>query len=169
MRAVHRGAAVLAVGVTVGLVAALGASYASAERTSPNAVSAAQAQTITLRGRPGITGPWRTYLSLKLRRGAIPVSFSLCALVDSKKIPPTCHALAGVKLPSGARLRLEQRRSGKGAWKRVGVSAEPFLDARLSNDVDGNRFGTAHYRVTMRNPNGSILRTSNPFRVIWHR
>jgi hypothetical protein len=160
---------VFAVAAAAILYGALAVSYAAAENASSRAASGAQAQTITLRGRAGITGPWRSSLSMKLRRGGIPVSFSLCALVDSKKIPPSCHAAAGVKIPNGARLRLEQRRGNKGAWKRVGVSVSPFLDARLSNDVGGNRYGPVHYRVTLRAPNGTVLRTSNLFRVNWHR
>lgn len=168
MLRVRRGLAVCAV-MAVCLSASVGASYAWAGAASPRAGSAAELLTITLRGRPGITGPWRRSLSLKLRRGALPVGFSICALVDSKKFPPSCHAARGAKIPQGARLRLEERRKAKGAWKVVGVSFEPFLDARLSNAVDGNRFGTAHYRVVLRGPNGKILRTSNPFSVIWHR
>jgi hypothetical protein len=166
MEPVQRGAAVLAVTVAVALSAAAWSSFASGANAAPRAAAAG---TITLRGRPGISGPWRSYLWLKLRRGAIPVSFSVCAVVDSKKLPPSCHGAPGVTLPAGARMRLEQRRGNRGAWKVVGISLMPFLDARLSNAVGGNGYGTVHYRVTLRARNGAILRTSNPFRVIWHR
>ncbi len=165
----HRGLAVITVLVSLALAWAVLASVSGAASASPRTAAAPAATTITLRGRQGIAGPWRTYLRLKLRRGAIPVSFSVCALVDSKKIPPLCHARRGVKIPKDSRLRLEQRRLSKAAWRVVGVSFEPFIGARLSNDVGGNRFGTVHYRVTLRGPNGTILRTSNPFKVIWHR
>ena len=163
----QRGLAVLAVTVAVALLGVF-ASLGVASGSTPHAVRAQAATTITLRGRVGISGPWRSYLWLKLKRGGIPVSFSVCALVDSKKIPPSCNGRPGATIPEGSRLRLEQRRA-KGPWKVVGVSFMPYLDARLSNDVAGNRFGTVHYRVTLRGQNGTILRTSNPFKVIWHR
>ena len=169
MPPVRRGAAVLAMMVAVALSATAGLSFASRVSTSTVAAKAAAVDRITLRGRKGVSGPWRTYLFLKLKRGGIPVSFSVCALLGSRHVPPACHAAAGAKLPAGARMRLEQRRSGQRAWKMVGLSFMPYLDARLSNDVGGNRFGTVHYRVTLRGPNGKILRTSNPFRVIWRR
>jgi len=160
---------VLAATVAAVFLCSFGVSYASAGSASPRASKAAQAQTITLRGRRDISGPWRPFLRIKLKRGGYPIAFTLCALVDSKTLPPDCHARQGVQIPKGARLRLEQSRSTRGPWRVVGVSFSPYLDARLSNDVAGNRFGTVHYRVTLRAPNGTILRTSNRFRVIWHR
>jgi hypothetical protein len=166
MPRVYRSLAVSAALVAAGLFVAFGAAAGSA---SPRAGSSGQVLTITLRGRQGITGPWLSSLSMKLRRGAVPVSFSLCGLAGSKTIPPTCHATPGVKLPRGSRMRLEQRRKAGGAWKVVGISFTPALDARLSNAVSGNRYGTVHYRVTLRGPNGKVLRTSNPFSVVWHR
>ena len=46
----------------------------------------------------------------------------------------------------------------------------PTLHAVLSNAVAGNRFGTVFYRVTLRERgSGRILRTSNPFKVVWYR
>jgi hypothetical protein len=169
MPRVQRGPVVLAASIVAFSAFVCGASYASAKSASPRAAKAAQAQTITLRGRRDISGPWRRLLRIKLKRGGYPIAFTLCALVDSKTIPPACHARPGVKIPEGSRLRLEQSRSTRGPWRVVGVSFSPYLDARLSNDVSGNRFGTVHYRVTLRNANGTILRTSNPYRVIWHR
>jgi hypothetical protein len=157
---------VLAAAIAAVLACAFGVSYATAGDASPRA---AQVQTITLRGRRGIEGPWQTKLSLKLGRADKPTSFTLCAVIDAKTISPTCRAVPGVKLPSGSRLRLEVRRGTKGAWRLVGVSLEPALDARLSNAVDGNQFGVVHYRVRLRAPNGVTLRTSNPFLVTWHR
>jgi hypothetical protein len=169
MPRVQRGLVVLAATVAAVCASAFGASYASARSASPHAAGAAQVQTITLRGRKGIDGPWLRRLSLKLRREDRPVTFSLCALLGSKTITPDCTAKPGVKLPAGSRMRLEQRRGSKGSWKLVGVSLEPALDARLSNGVAGNRFGAVHYRVRLRGPNGVTLLTSNPFTVFWHR
>ena len=168
MPRVVRGLVVLAATVAAVSSCAIGVSFATAGTATPHAARAAQAQTITLRGRKGIDGPWRKRLSLKLKRGGLPVSFTLCALIDSKTFPPACRSKRGVKLPAGARMRLEVRRGTK-PWKLIGVSFEPALDARLSNDVDGNQFGLVHYRVRLRGPNGVTLRTSNPFTVLWHR
>jgi hypothetical protein len=64
-------------------------------------------------------------------------------------------------------MRLEQRR--KAGWKRVGLSTGPAVQAVLSNAVSGNRLGTVYYKVTLRQPSGLVLRTSNTFRVIWHK
>jgi hypothetical protein len=48
-------------------------------------------------------------------------------------------------------------------------SEEPVLEAVLSNTVSGDRPGTVHYRVTLRDPSGKILARSNRFTVTWHR
>jgi hypothetical protein len=64
-------------------------------------------------------------------------------------------------------MRLEQRR--KTGWKTVAVSTDAALEARLSNAVAGNRLGVVSYRVRVRNPSGLVLRTSNTFRVTWHK
>jgi hypothetical protein len=124
--------------------------------------------TIVLRGRTGIQGPWRRYLRLKLRRGGIPVSFSVCAVWGEPPVlTPECEAAPGDRLPEGTTMRLEQRR--KAGWKRVGLSTGPAVQAVLSNAVSGNRLGTVYYKVTLRQPSGLVLRTSNTFRVIWHK
>jgi hypothetical protein len=125
------------------------------------------ASKIVLRGRKGIQGPWRRYLWLKLVRGGIPVSFSVCAVWNQPLLTPACQAAPGKRLPEGTTMRLEQSR--KAVWKRVGLSTEPALEAVLSNDVSGNRLGTVFYRVTLRQPSGRVLRTSNTFRVVWHK
>jgi hypothetical protein len=64
-------------------------------------------------------------------------------------------------------MRLEQR--GKTGWKRVGLSTEPALEAVLSNAVSGNRVGTVLYRTRLLRLSGLVLRTSNTFRVVWHK
>ena len=64
-------------------------------------------------------------------------------------------------------MRLEQHRnSGVGSGSD---SPGPALQAVLSNDVSGNRFGTVYYRVTLRQRSGRVLRTSNTFKVVWHK
>ena len=143
-------------------------SGASVRPSSGAGAKAAAVATITLRGRTGIDGPWRSLLRLKLVRTGIPVSFSLCAAWGE---PPVltreCRPTPGTRLPEGTMLRLEQHRTA--GWKRVGQSPETALEAVLSNAVSGNRFGTVFYRVTLRQRSGEVLRTSNTFRVIWHK
>ena len=136
--------------------------------TGARATTAAVA-TIKLGGRTGIDGPWRRALRLKLKRGGVPVSFSVCAVWgDPPSLTPACLQVSGERLPEGTQLRLEQHRTV--GWKRVGLSPVPTLHAVLSNAVAGNRFGTVFYRVTLREKgSGHILRTSNPIKVVWHR
>jgi hypothetical protein len=131
--------------------------------------SKATEATITLGGRTGIDGPWRRALRLKLKRGGVPVSFSVCAVWgDPPSLTPECLQASSQRLPEGTVLRLEQHRTV--GWKRVGLSPVPTLHAVLSNAVAGNRFGTVLYRVTLRERgSGRILRTSNPFKVVWHK
>jgi hypothetical protein len=142
---------------------------ASAGSTSGSRATTAAVATIKLGGRTGIDGPWRRALRLKLKRGGVPVSFSVCAVWgDPPSLTPACLQASDERLPEGTVLRLEQHR--KVGWKRVGLSPAPTLHAVLSNAVAGNRFGTVFYRVTLRERgSGRILRTSNPFRVVWHK
>lgn len=144
-------------------------SGASARPTSGSRATAAAVATIKLGGRTGIDGPWRRALRLKLKRGGIPVSFSVCAVWgDTPALTPACLQASDERLPEGTVLRLEQHRTV--GWKRVGLSPVPTLHAVLSNAVAGNRFGTVFYRVTLREKgSGHILRTSNPIRVVWHK
>jgi hypothetical protein len=131
-------------------------------------VETGAAATIVLRGRQGSYGPWRRYLWLKLVRSDV-ISFSVCAVwARPGSPPPTCRAARGTRLPRGTVMRLEQRRAGPG-WKVVGTSREPALQAVLSNAVSGNRLGEVSYRVTLRNRAGRVFRTSNTFKVFWHR
>jgi hypothetical protein len=154
-------AAVLALATP--LVSGAGSTPAKSGRTTTAAVA-----TIKLGGRTGIVGPWRRSLRLKLVRGGIPVSFSVCAVWgEQPSLTPECEAASGEGLPAGTILRLEQHR--KVGWKRVGQSPAPALQAVLSNAVGGNRVGTVLYRVTLRQRSGRVLRTSNTFRVVWHK
>ena len=144
-------------------------SGASVSPTGGFRAKTAAVATITLGGRTGIDGPWRRALRLKLKRGGIPVSFSVCAVWgEPPTLTPACLQSSDERLPEGTQLRLEQHRTV--GWKRVGLSPVPTLHAVLSNAVAGNRFGTVFYRVTLREKGtGKILRTSNPFKVVWHR
>jgi hypothetical protein len=146
-------------------------SGASVRPSSKAGVTTAAVATISLRGRTGIEGAWRSSLRLRLRRTAIPTSFSLCAVWgDPPSLTPECDAPSGERLPEGSTMRLEQsRKLVNAAWKRVGFSAGPALSAVLSNSVSGNRLGTVFYRVTLRQSTGTVLRTSNTFRVVWHK
>jgi hypothetical protein len=121
-------------------------SGASASSTSGAHASTAAVATIKLGGRTGIDGPWRNALRLKLKRGGIPVSFSVCAVWgEPPALTPECLQSSDDRLPEGTQLRLEQHRGG-------------------------NRFGTVFYRVTLREKGtGHILRTSNQFKVVWHK
>jgi hypothetical protein len=149
------------------LLAPLVSGAGASPTTGARPTTAAEA-TIKLGGRTGIDGPWRRALRLKLKRGGIPVSFSVCAVWgEAPSLTPACLQASDERLPEGTVLRLEQHR--KVGWKRVGLSPVPTLHAVLSNAVAGNRFGTVFYRVTLRERgSGRILRTSNTFRVVWH-
>jgi hypothetical protein len=144
-------------------------SGASVSLTTGARAATAAVATIKMGGRTGIDGPWRPALRLKLKRGGIPVSFSVCAVWgEPPTLTPQCLQTSDERLPEGTVLRLEQHRTV--GWKRVGLSPVPTLHAVLSNAVAGNRFGTVLYRVTLRERgSGRILRTSNTFRVIWRR
>jgi hypothetical protein len=144
-------------------------SGASGRPSSTANVKTPAVATIVLRGRTGISGPWRSYLRLRLVRGGIPVSFSVCGMWgEHPLLTPECDAAPGERLPEGTTLRVEQHRTV--GWKRVGLSLEPAVEAVLSNAVSGNRPGTVYYRVTLRERlSGRVLRTSNTFRVIWHK
>jgi hypothetical protein len=143
-------------------------SGAGARPSSGAGVTTAAVATIALRGRTGIYGPWRKYLRLRLVRGGIPVSFSVCAVWGEQPVlTPECQAPPGNRLPEGTTMRLEQHRTV--GWKRVGLSTGAALEAVLSDAVSGSRLGTVFYRVTLRQRSGRVLRTSNTFRVIWHK
>ncbi len=103
-------------------------------------------------------------------------SFVVCAVWNQAPPPPTCQPRRGSRLPEGTSLRLEQRPIGAGVkradspgWGLVGLSQDAALEAVLSNNISGNRFGTISYRVTLRNASGRVQATSNTFKVVWHR
>ena len=147
------------------------ATDASVGPSSGAGVKAPAVATISLRGRTGIEGAWRSSLRLKLRRTAVPTSFSVCAVWgDPPSFTPECDPTPGERLPDGSTMRLEQsRKLVNAAWKRVGFSAGTALSGVLSNSVSGNRVGTVFYRVTLRQSTGTVLRRSNTFRVVWYK
>jgi hypothetical protein len=147
-------------------------SSAGSGPSSTQTAKAATAGTVVLRGRMGAYGPWRSYLWLKLRKGGLPTTFSICAVWDQPLLTPACRAAEGKSLPQGTAMRLEQRRmtpKRAAGWKRVGFSPVTPLEAILSNDVSGNRLGVVAYRVTVRNASGRIFHRSNTLRVFWHK
>ena len=125
-------------------------SGASVRPSSGAGVKSAAVATITLRGRTGIEGPWRSSLRLKLVRGGIPVSFSVCAVWGD---PPTLSPDA-TQLPEAASRRNDDAPGAEpessGVWKRVGQSAGAGGRRRVEQRRVGNRFGTVYYRVTLR-------------------
>jgi hypothetical protein len=157
--AVLAAALALAIPVTAG---------ASANETA--AVSGA----ITLRAKFH-QGAWKTSLYLKLVKLRLD-SFSLCAIWDHKAGEPfDCDAAAANSLPEGTILRLEQnpiakalKRADSPGWGMLGASQDGALGAVLSNLLTGNKRGTFHYRVTLRDRAGHVLVTSNPFTLTWH-
>ena len=133
--------------------------------------------TITVRARTG-RGVWRKSLSLKLNKDRL-VTFEVCGLWNQ---PPSvlftakCTAPAGTKLPNGTLLRLEQnpirkalRRADSPGWGLLAMTDHSEIEAVLSNTLTGNVYGTFHYRVTLRNPSGQVLATSNALTLYWHR
>ena len=152
----------------LGLLAPVG-SGASVSPTSGSRATTAAVATIKMGGRTGIDGPWRRALRLKLKRGGLPVTFSVCAVWgEPPSLTPECLQTSSERLPEGTMMRLEQHRTV--GWKRIGLSPVPTLHAVLSNAVAGNRFGTVFYRVTLRERgSGRILRTSNSFKVVWRK
>jgi hypothetical protein len=144
-------------------------SGAGVSPTSGSRATTAAVATIKMGGRTGIDGPWRRALRLKLKRGGLPVTFSVCAVWgEPPSLTPECLQTSGERLPEGTMMRLEQHRTV--GWKRIGLSPVPTLHAVLSNAVAGNRFGTVFYRVTLRERgSGRILRTSNSFKVVWRK
>ncbi len=137
--------------------------------TSVGRATTGTAESIVLRGRQGVIGPWKRSLRLKLVRAQLE-NFSVCGVWNRATAPPpVCRAAAGDRLPEGTILRLDQRLPKSAAWRRVGTSTEAALGAVLSNDVSRNRLGVVAYRVTLRSESGRILGTSNLFKVVWHK
>jgi hypothetical protein len=139
-----------------------------------DAATAGESHTITLRGRFLGSG-WRPALSRKLNKNKL-TSFQLCAVLDHPRgkqfdcIPP-----AGLGLPAGTELRLEQtppatgiRRPDSPGWGMVGLSPTAVLRAPLSNDTTGNKVGRVRFRATLRNATtGAIVSRSNVLVLRW--
>jgi hypothetical protein len=130
---------------------------------------------ITLRARFH-QGPWKRSLSLQLVKVNL-TNFSVCAIWNRPAGAKfDCAVASHTPLPGRDSLRLEQspvaraaRRAGSPGWGMLGVSGNAGLGSVLSNLVSGNRPGTFRYRVTLRNPTGHIVATSNVLTVVWHR
>ncbi len=97
------------------------------------------------------TGPWRSYLSLKLVADGVPIQLLRLRAVGPKTVPPACDAAAGAELPAGTLLRLEQRRRRRGrepgqpGWStRRDLRLPPSSTSALSNDVAGNQRRHGH-------------------------
>jgi hypothetical protein len=128
---------------------------------------------ITLRARFH-QGPWKQSLNLKLVKVNL-TNFSVCAIWNQPAGAKfDCAVASHKRLPGGDSLRLEQspvaraaRRAGSPGWGMLGVSGTSALGSVLSNLVSGNRPGTFRYRVTLRNPTGHIVATSNVLTVVW--
>jgi hypothetical protein len=133
-------------------------------------------ETITALGSRRNTGPFERSLSLKLVKGIDPVPFYVCGAWGKEEAPEGCQSKAGVRLPAGSVLRLEQRPPGPAiknpdspGWGTVGTSETPELTIPLSNGVTGDRLGKVAFRVTLRNrTSGKVLATSNLFTLTWH-
>jgi hypothetical protein len=171
---VSRGLLALIV-ASVALSSVPGAGVA-ARPTDGNRLGRVGGATITLRAALRYRGPWQRRLSLKLVKGITPIRFYVCAVWSRTPPPQACRAAPGTGLPAGTTLRLEQHPVGPAApradspgWGLVATSTGPALQAVLSNNVSGNRFGTVSYRVTLRSPSGHVFATSNRLQVVWHR
>jgi hypothetical protein len=170
---VHRAAvAVLAVLVASAALAATLAAGAYGRGASSR--RAAATGEITLRAKFH-DGAWKKALYLKLVKLRL-TDFSLCAIWNHPAGSAfDCDAASRGALPEGTMLRLEQspvakavRRDDSPGWGMLGASPNAALGAVLSNLVTGNRTGTFHYRVTLRDRASKVLATSNIFTVVWH-
>jgi hypothetical protein len=162
--------ALLAASLALAIPVTAGAVTAGAAGSDDSAVSGA----ITLRAKFH-QGPWKKSLYLKLVKLRLD-SFSLCAIWNHKDGDAfDCDAGAANSLPEGTILRLEQspiaralKRSDSPGWGMLGASQDGALGAVLSNLLTGNKRGTFHYRVTLRDRSGHVLVTSNTFTLVWH-
>jgi len=153
--------------VSTGVVSACAS--AEAERAAPAADS------ITLRARIDHQA-WQRGLSVKLVKTKL-ITFSLCAVWDApSRHAFTCAAPHGSALPAGATMRLEQhpvaralKRADSPGWGMLAASSTPEIGAVLSNTVTGDVTGTFRYRVTLRDPAGKVLLSSNVLPIHWHR
>ncbi len=121
-------------------------------------------------------GPWKKSLYLKLVKLRL-IDIQFCAIWNHPAGSPfDCDAAAKDQLPAGTIMRLEQspiakavRRPESPGWGMLGASQNGALGAIVSNLLSGNRRGTFHYRVTLRDRSSNqVLATSNTFTVVWH-
>lgn len=154
------------------LVAALAVTLAGSAAGGPQQRSDVTG-TILLRARIH-QGPWKQSLSIKFVQLQLK-SFTLCAIWNHQAGEKfDCDAASKSKLPEGTTLRLEQSPVGKAVkrpespgWGMIGASPDAALGAVVSNLVTGNKRGTFHYRVTLRDRTNKVLVTSNVFTVVW--
>ena len=156
--------------------AALAAPLASSARVggSPSTSRPAAATgAITLRAHYH-QGAWKKSLSIRLIKLKL-IDFTICAIWNwSPTDAFDCRVASKGALPAGTSLRLEQspiakavRRADSPGWGMLGASPDAALGAVLSNLVTGNKRGTFHYRVTLRDKENKVLVTSNTFTVVW--
>jgi hypothetical protein len=119
-------------------------------------------------------GAWKKSLSIKLMKLRL-TDFTLCAIWNwAPGDAFDCRVASKGALPAGTSLRLEQSpiakavpRADSPGWGMLGASPDAALGAVLSNLVTGNKRGTFHYRVTLRDKANKVLVTSNTFTVVW--
>lgn len=119
-------------------------------------------------------GPWKKSLSIRLVKLRL-TEFTVCAIWNHEAGTAfDCDAASKRRLPAGTILRLEQspvakalKKADSPGWGMLGASPDGALGAALSNLVTGNKRGTFHYRVTLRDRAGEVLVTSNRFTVVW--
>lgn len=130
--------------------------------------------TLTLRVRTRL-GPWKKSLYLRLNKNRLS-AFSVCGIRNWDGTEKFDCETASARLPERSSLRLEQspvakalKRPDSPGWGMLGLTSSTRVGAVVSNVVTGNRYGTYRYRVTMRNPSGQVLATSNLVSVTWHK
>jgi hypothetical protein len=154
-----------------------GCSGGKSGRQSGTTTARAESATITLLEAAHIDGPWTRRLSLRLGRGGVPAQFYVCAVRGQPAAAQPCRGEPGSSLPAGSILRLEQQPVGPGleradspGWGLVATAEEPVLKVTLSDFVSANnKPATVTYRVTLRDPSGGVLATSNTITIAWHR
>jgi hypothetical protein len=165
--------AVALLAASISLAAPLAASARSDRSPSGTRTPAAATGAITLRAHFH-QGNWKKSLSIKLVKLKL-TDFTICAIWNwSPGAVFDCRTASKGKLPAGTSLRLEQspiakavRRADSPGWGMLGASPDAALGAVLSNLVTGNKRGTFHYRVTLRDTANKVLVTSNTFTVVW--
>lgn len=154
-----------------------GTSGSTSGTTTATTAAGSENAKITLLGAKHNDGPWARSLSVRLGRGGVPVQFFICAVRGAPASTQPCKAPPGSMMPTRSTMRLEQQPVGPGierpdspGWGLVGTSEDPELSIVLSDFVSANnKPGPVTYRVTLRDPSGHVLATSNTITVHWHR